>query len=70
MRDLETRIAAAEEEIRTLEGTMAAAGFYADRATAQPVIDRHQALMWELGDLMHQWEELQAALDLTATPDV
>jgi hypothetical protein len=24
------------------------------------VIDRHQALMWEVGDLMHQWEELQA----------
>jgi hypothetical protein len=23
------------------------------------VIDRHQTLMWEVGDLMHQWEELQ-----------
>jgi hypothetical protein len=22
------------------------------------VIDRHQALMWEVGDLMHQWEML------------
>ena len=40
---------------------MAAPGFYDDRAAAQPVIDRHQALMWEVGDLMHQWEELQAA---------
>ena len=39
---------------------MAAPGFYDDRAAAQPVIDRHQALMWEVGDLMHQWEELQA----------
>ena len=37
---------------------MAAAGFYSDRAAAQPVIDRHQALMWEVGDLMHRWEEL------------
>ena len=39
--------------------TMAAPGFYDDRAAAQPVIDRHQALMWQVGDLMHQWEELQ-----------
>ena len=53
-----------------LEGTMAAEGFYEDRAAAQPTIDRHQALMWEVGDLMHQWEELQAALDLASTPDV
>ena len=45
---------------------MAAPGFYDDREAAQPVIDRHQALMWEVGDLMHQWEELQAA---TATVD-
>ena len=35
---------------------MSAPGFYEDRAAAQPVIDRHQALMWEVGDLMHQWE--------------
>jgi hypothetical protein len=39
---------------------MAAPGFYEDRLAAQPVIDRHQALMWEVGDLMHQWEELQS----------
>ena len=25
----------------------------------RPLIDRHQALMWEVGDLMHEWEELQ-----------
>ena len=24
--------------------------------------------MWEVGDLMHQWEELQAAADLTRPP--
>ena len=39
--------------------TMSAPGFYEDRAASQPVIDRHQALMWKVGDLMHQWEELQ-----------
>ena len=37
---------------------MAAPGFYEQRDAAQPVIDRHQALMWEVGDLMHQWEAL------------
>ena len=40
---------------------MAADGFYADRVAAELVISRHQALMWEVGDLMHQWETLQAA---------
>jgi hypothetical protein len=48
---------------------MAAPGFYDDRATAQPIIDRRQALMWEVGDLMHQWEELQSATDLAAAAD-
>ena len=36
-----------------------APGFYENRDAAQPVIDKHQALMWEVGDLMHQWEVLQ-----------
>jgi len=39
---------------------MSAPGFYEDRAAAQPVIDRHQGLMWQVGELMHQWEELQS----------
>jgi hypothetical protein len=26
------------------------------------LIDRHQALMWEVGDLMNQWEALQTEL--------
>ena len=40
------------------EGEQSAPGFYADRTRAQPTIDRHHALMWQVGDLMHQWEEL------------
>jgi ATP-binding cassette subfamily F protein 3 len=55
---LEARIAESEQAIREIEQTMAAPGFYNDRAAAQPVIDKHQALMWRVGDLMHQWEEL------------
>jgi ATP-binding cassette subfamily F protein 3 len=57
--DLETRIAEREQAIRDIEATMAAPGFYDNREEAKPVIDKHQALMWEVGDLMHQWEELQ-----------
>ena len=29
---------------------------------AQQIVDRHQALMWEVGELMHQWETLSALL--------
>jgi ATP-binding cassette, subfamily F, member 3 len=68
--DLETRIAATEQAIRDLEQSMAAPGFYDDRAAAQPIIDRHQSLMWQVGDLMHQWEELQSATDLATAADV
>ena len=57
--DLETRIAEREQAIRDIEATMSAPGFYADRDAAKPIIDRHQTLMWEVGDLMHQWEALQ-----------
>jgi ATP-binding cassette subfamily F protein 3 len=55
---LEARIADRERAIKELEASMAAPGFYDDRDAARPIIDRHQALMWEVGDLMHQWEEL------------
>jgi ATP-binding cassette subfamily F protein 3 len=58
--ELEARIADREQAIRDLEATMSAPGFYDNHETAKPVIDRHQALMWEVGDLMHQWEQLQS----------
>ena len=45
--------------MKDIEAAMSAPGFYENREQAQPLIDRHQALMWELGELMHQWEELQ-----------
>jgi ATP-binding cassette subfamily F protein 3 len=59
--ELEARIAEREAEIKDIEEVMAAAGFYEDHEAAKPVIDRHQALMWEVGDLMGQWETLQEA---------
>ena len=57
---LESAIADCESAIKQLEAAMSTPGFYDDRAAAQPVIDQHQALMWKVGDLMHQWEELQS----------
>jgi ATP-binding cassette, subfamily F, member 3 len=57
--ELEARIAEREAEIKQIEARMSAAGFYDDHETAKPVIDRHQALMWEVGDLMGQWEAIQ-----------
>jgi ATP-binding cassette subfamily F protein 3 len=57
--ELETRIAARESQVKELEATMAAAGFFEDPVASKPVIERHQTLMWEVGDLMSQWEALQ-----------
>jgi ATP-binding cassette subfamily F protein 3 len=57
--DLEARIAERESEVKQLESAMAAPGFYDDRDASKQAIDRHQALMWEVGDLMAQWEALQ-----------
>ncbi len=56
---LEAQIAEREQALKDVEATMSAPGFYENRDQAQPFVDRHQALMWELGDLMHRWEELQ-----------
>ncbi len=66
--DLEARIADREQAIRDIEASMAAPGFYDDREAARPVIDRHQALMWEVGDLMNQWEALQTAANEPDAP--
>jgi ATP-binding cassette subfamily F protein 3 len=59
--EIEARIADREAAMREIEQAMSAPGFYDDRDAAQPLIVRHQALMWELGDLMHRWEEIQTA---------
>jgi ATP-binding cassette subfamily F protein 3 len=58
--DLEARIAEREQAVRDLEAAMAAPGFYDDRVGAEAAIARHRDLMWEVGDLMGQWEALQS----------
>jgi ATP-binding cassette subfamily F protein 3 len=60
--ELEARIAERENAIKEIEQSMSRPGFYENREAAQPVIDRHQMLMWEVGDLMNQWEALQSEL--------
>ncbi|HEY3044595.1 MAG TPA: ABC-F family ATP-binding cassette domain-containing protein [Vicinamibacterales bacterium] len=65
---LEKQIADCEAALREIEQTMASPGFYENRDAAQPTIERHQALMWQIGDLMHRWEKVQSAKDL-AGPD-
>ena len=61
--DLEQRIGEREESVRALEADMAQPGFYNDAASAKARIDEHQALMWEVGNLMNQWEALQSEAD-------
>ncbi len=57
--DLEGRIAEREMQVKEIETAMAAPGFYSDLAGSRQLVDRHQTLMWEVGDLMAQWEALQ-----------
>ncbi len=56
---LETRIAEKEKAVKELEALMATSGFFEDRAQADQVVSDHKTLMWEVGDLMSQWEALQ-----------
>ena len=57
--ELESRIAEREAQVKEIEATMSAPGFYDDHTAAKPIVDRHQALMWEVGNLIGQWEALQ-----------
>jgi ATP-binding cassette subfamily F protein 3 len=59
--DLEARISEREGEMKQIERAMAQPGFYEDRQAAEIRISRHQTLMWEVGELMHQWEQLQTS---------
>jgi ATP-binding cassette, subfamily F, member 3 len=64
IQELEGRIAKTEQAIKELEAQMSAPGFYENHENSKPVIDRHQALMWEVGDLMNKWEALQAQTEV------
>jgi ATP-binding cassette subfamily F protein 3 len=57
--DLENRIAELEQAIKQIEQRIAAPDFYADPNAARPILEEHQSLMWQVGDLLGQWEMLQ-----------
>ncbi|MGE3489502.1 MAG: ribosomal protection-like ABC-F family protein [Vicinamibacterales bacterium] len=58
--DLEARIAEREKAIKEVEVRMAVPDFYTDHEASKPVLAQHQALMWEVGELLSQWEMLQS----------
>jgi ATP-binding cassette subfamily F protein 3 len=61
--DLEQRIAERERAVKELEAAMASPGFYDDRPRADRAASDHKSIMWEVGDLMRQWEMLQAEVE-------
>jgi ATP-binding cassette subfamily F protein 3 len=61
--ELEKRVTETEEAVKRVETEMATPGFYDDRERAATAAEEHQKLMWEAGDLMGQWEALQAEVD-------
>jgi ATP-binding cassette subfamily F protein 3 len=67
--ELEARIAEREGLVKELEAAMSAPDFYADATAANATIARHQALMWEVGDLIGQWEGLQEHAADLARPE-
>jgi ATP-binding cassette subfamily F protein 3 len=58
--ELEARIADREKAIKDVEQVMAAPDFYSNHEKSKPVLAQHQALMWEVGELLGQWEMLQS----------
>ena len=61
--ELEKRVAEKEQAVKALEAQMASPGFYEDRARAEQAAEEHKKLMWEVGDLVNQWEALQTEVD-------
>ncbi len=57
--EIEARIAEREKAIKEVERAMSAPDFYSDHEKSKPVLAQHQALMWEVGELLGQWEMLQ-----------
>jgi ATP-binding cassette, subfamily F, member 3 len=61
--ELEKRIAEKENAVKEIETQMASNGFYDDRARAEQAASTHKSLMWEVGELMSQWEALQGEVE-------
>ena len=61
--EIEMRIADREKAIKDVEEKMSAPDFYTDHEKSKPVLAQHQELMWEVGELLGQWEMLQSELN-------
>jgi ATP-binding cassette, subfamily F, member 3 len=66
--DLEKRVAEKEQTVKEIEARMSQPGFYDDRAQAEAIVKQRETLMWEVGDLMGQWEALQSELEALTAP--
>lgn len=57
--EVEARIAEKEAGVKQIEDEMAAPGFFEDRARAEKAAKDREQLMWDVNELMTQWEMLQ-----------
>ena len=57
--EIEKRIAEKEAAVAAIEKEMAEPGFFEDRARAEKAAKDREGLMWEVNDLMGQWEVMQ-----------
>ena len=56
---IEKRIAEKEAAVAAIEAEMSIPGFFDDRARAEKAAKDREAIMWEVNDLMGQWELMQ-----------
>jgi hypothetical protein len=59
LEEIEKRIAEKEAAVAAIEKDMTTAGFFDDRARAETAARDRESLMWEVNDLMAQWELMQ-----------
>ena len=59
LEEIEKRIAEREAAVGAIEKEMSSAGFFVDRARAEKAAKDRESLMWEVNDLMGQWELMQ-----------
>ena len=57
--EIEKRIAEKEALVGEIEKAMTEPGFFDDRARAEKAAKDRESLMWEVNDLMSQWELMQ-----------
>ena len=59
LEEIEKKIADKEAQVGAIEKEMATEGFFDDRARSEKAAKDRESLMWEVNDLMAQWELMQ-----------